>query len=337
MPRRFVRRLIGLAFAFVVVLTTVVVATAWLVGRLISQDIGGSLAPAIVVLAAVLIILGLARRVRRTTAPLSKLIEASARVEAGEVGSQVEVSGPREIRALARAFNSMSARLAADTQERRRLLADVSHELRTPLTVIQGSVEGMLDGLYPADREHLERLLAETHQLGRLIEDLRTLSLTDAGELPLHREPTDLGALAADVVAGFQPQASAAGVRLTVQADDTPALPLDGRRLRQVIGNVVSNALRHTPSGGTVSLRVRRIGPTVELEVADTGVGMDAESRDHAFERFWRAGDAAGAGLGLAIVRDLVAAHGGEVSLESEIGAGTVVRCRFPLEVGESS
>ena len=116
------------------------------------------------------------------------------------MGAQVDVRGPREIRALSRAFNAMSSRLAADTDQRRRFLADVSHELRTPLTVIQGSVEGMLDGLYPADRPQLERLLAETHQLERLIDDLRTLSLTDAGALELHRDPVDLGPLAADVV-----------------------------------------------------------------------------------------------------------------------------------------
>ena len=331
MPRRFARRMATFAILFVAVMVTVIVAVAWLIGTLFSQEISHSIAPAVALLVALFLIARLARGLRRTTAPLGDLIEASGRVESGEVGAQVEVRGPREIRALAGAFNSMSARLASDTQERRRLLADVSHELRTPLTVIQGSIEGMLDGLYPADREHLERVLAETHQLERLIDDLRTLSLTDAGALPLHREAVDLGALATDVVAGFEPQASAADVSLAVETDSAPTASVDGRRVRQVIGNLVSNALRHTPADGRVTVRVRRIGPSVEIEVADTGAGMDADASAHAFERFWRSGDAAGAGLGLAIVRDLVEAHGGEVSLESSIGIGTVVRCRFPI------
>ena len=321
----------GFVVAFIIVISLVIVAVAWLVGTLVRQDIVSSILPAIAILVALIVIARLTRGVRGTAAPLGDLMEASARVEAGEVGAQVEVRGPREIRALVRAFNSMSSRLASDTDQRRRFLADVSHELRTPLTVIQGSVEGMLDGLYPADRPHLERLLAETHQLERLVNDLRTLSLTDAGALELHRDLVDLGALAADVVAGFEPQASTDGVALATDLEDAPSLSLDGRRVRQVIGNLLSNAIRHTPRGGRVTLRVRRIGGAVELEVADTGAGMDTDAPERAFDRFWRAGDTAGAGLGLAIVRDLVRAHGGEVSLESAPGAGTVVRCRFPI------
>jgi len=270
------------------------------------------------------------RAIRAMLAPMGDLIEASGRIEAGEVGTQVEVRGSGEMRSMARAFNAMSARLATDTEERRRLLADVSHELRTPLTVIQGNVEGMLDGLYPADRPHLERLLAETRQLERLVEDLRTLSLADAGALPLHREPTDLAALASDVVAGFGPQAAGDGVALTVEEGEVGTLDLDPRRVRQVIGNLVTNALRHTPSGGRVTVAVHVAGDGVELMVSDTGSGMDAEAVGRAFDRFWRAGDAAGAGLGLGIVRDLVRAHGGDVTLESSPGTGTTVRCRFP-------
>ncbi len=166
-----------------------------------------------------------------------------------------------------------------------------------------------------------------------MVEDLRTLSLADAGALPLHREPTDLAVLATDVVAGFDPQAEEGGVALAVESDAVPALQLDPRRIRQVLGNLLSNALRHTPSGGRITVRVRSLPDAVELEVADTGTGMDASTAERAFERFWRAGDAAGAGLGLAIVRDLVQAHGGEASLTSAPGSGTVVRCRFPVAV----
>ncbi|HEX7171648.1 MAG TPA: ATP-binding protein [Candidatus Limnocylindria bacterium] len=331
MSRRFVRRMVGVAISLIVVLALVIVGLAWLIGSLVSQDVVSSVLPALAILLGLAIIARLTRGVRGAAAPLGDLVEASARVEAGEVGAQVEVRGPREIRAVARAFNAMSARLASDTDQRRRFLADVSHELRTPLTVIQGSVEGMLDGLYPADRPQLERLLAETHQLERLVDDLRTLSLTDAGALELHRDAVDLGELAADVAAGFEPQAAMQGVTISTDVDDVPSLSLDARRVRQVIGNLVSNALRHTGAGGRIAIRVRRIGDAVELECADSGSGMEPEAAGRAFDRFWRAGDTAGAGLGLAIVRDLVRAHGGDAVLESAPGAGTVVRCRFPL------
>jgi signal transduction histidine kinase len=228
----------------------------------------------------------------------------------------------------------MSARLAETDAERRRLLADVSHELRTPITIIQGTLEGISDGLYEADAATVGRMLAEIGRLERLIEDLRTMSMADAGALALQRASTDLGLLAADVVAGFEPQARAAGVDLVMEpVEDLPDLELDGLRVRQALSNLVANALRHTPAGGRV-----RVGARLEPDgaqvawVADTGSGMDAETAARAFDRFWRSPDSPGAGLGLAIARDLVAAHGGTVELASAPGEGTTVRCRFPPE-----
>lgn len=336
MRRRFVRRAAGFAVFLVLLLALAFLGVAWLLGTLIGQQLLTAVLPILGFVIGLLILVRIILGMWRQALPLGDLIEASERVEAGQIGTQVRVRGPREVRSLARAFNAMSASLAADTADRRRLLADVSHELRTPLSVIQGNVEGMMDGLYPADREHLERVLAETRQMERLIEDLRTLSLADAGALALHREPVDLRALAGEVVAGFQPQARDAGVTLGLDQTDASVDPLslDPRRMRQVIANLVSNALRHTPSGGIVTVRVASNANGVLLEVADTGEGMDPETAARAFDRFWRAGDAPGAGLGLAIVRDLVEAHDGEVSLESEPGAGTAVRCRLPAEVG---
>ena len=323
--------MIGLAVIVIVVMSSVIVGLALLLGTLLRQEVVSWILPAIGLLFAFAIVIRIGRGIGRAAVPLGDLIDASARVEAGEVGAQVQVRGPRELRALARAFNAMSTRLAADTEDRRRFLADVSHELRTPLTVIQGNIEGLLDGLYPADRSHLERLLAETHHLERLIDDLRTLSLTDAGALELHRDTVDLGQLVTDAVAGFRPQAASAGVALAVDAADVPALSLDARRVRQIVENLLSNALRHTPSGGRITVRVRPLGESVELEVADDGTGMAPDSAERAFDRFWRSGDTAGAGLGLAIVRDLARAHGGDAQLDSAPGAGTVVRCRFPV------
>jgi two-component system sensor histidine kinase BaeS len=332
------RRFIGFAALALIVLAIVIVGMAWLLSTLVGQQVITAVLPVLAFVIGLLILVRLARGIWRQAVPLGDLIEASARVEAGEVGTQVEVRGPNEVRALARAFNAMSGRLAETDAERRRLLADVSHELRTPLTVIKGNVEGIADGLYPADRPTLEQILAETRHMERLIDDLRTLSLADAGALILDRQPTDLGALAAEVVAGFRPQADAAGVTLQADApDDIPDVELDPLRIRQVVTNLVANALRHTPSGGRVTVRLRRVDAALELEVADTGAGMDAASAARAFDRFWRSGDAAGAGLGLAIVRDLVRAHGGEVSLQSTPGAGTVVRCRFLAAEGGPS
>src|SRR6185503_7712113 len=168
--------------------------------------------------------------IRRTGRVLDDLVEQAARVEAGDYGARVQLDAPAPapIRTLARGFNTMAARLEADATQRRSLLADVTHELRTPLTVIAGNVEAILDGVHPADEEHLGAILEETRVLSRLVEDLRTLALAEAGTLPLHREPTDLGVLAGDVTAAFEAQASAAGVRLSTKFDDDlPILDVD--------------------------------------------------------------------------------------------------------------
>lgn len=328
------RRIGCFLVGMLVVIGVVIVGLAWLLSRLTGQALLAAVLPAIGLVVLLVILVRFARGVGRAAAPLADLIEASGRVEAGEVGTQVEVRGPREIRALGRAFNSMSSRLADDSDARRHLLADVSHELRTPLAVIQGNVEAMIDGVYPADRAHLEPVLAETRHLERLIEDLRTLSLADAGELPLHRERVDLDALATEVVAGFRAATEGSGVALELDLGDVPELDLDPQRMRQVVGNLVTNALRHTTSG-RVSVATRLVADGVELAVADTGSGMDPATAERAFDRFYRSGDQGGAGLGLAIVRDLVRAHGGEVTLETSPGAGTTVRCRFPGVVAE--
>ena len=304
-------------------------------GALLGQVAGGLYAivgslVVIVLIAAVIRLLF--KGFRSTAAPVGDLIEASGRVESGELDVQVEERGMREVRALARSFNNMSARLSATERERRRLLAEISHELRTPLTVISGNVEAMIDGVYPADREHLERVQAETRQLERLIDDLRTISLAETGQLPLQREPTDVAALAREVAEGFQAEADSRGVTLTATAtNDLSEQEVDARRIRQVISNLVSNALRHTPSGGSVTVAVTSVAEGgFQVSVRDTGRGMSEEAKDHAFDRFWREGEFAGAGLGLAIVKDLVGAHGGEVSIQSVIGNGTAITCTFP-------
>jgi signal transduction histidine kinase len=323
---------IGCFFLFMAALViTVVVFLAWLVGNLVGAA-GGAVAPILIGLLALFLLALVARAVRRAAAPVGDLIEASGRVEAGDFSVRVPEEGPREVRALARAFNSMSARLEETEQQRQSTLADVSHELRTPLTVIRGNVEALIDGVYPADREHLEPILEEARVMERLIEDLRTLTLVEAGSLVLHREPTDLGALLPEVAAGYRGQAEQARVQLLVSvADAVPLIEVDPARVREVVANLLANALRHTPSGGSVDVAARLVGDEVEVTVRDTGRGMDPDELDRSFDRFYRSPDSPGSGLGLSIARDLVQAHGGTMTASSEPGRGTTLRFSLPI------
>ncbi|MFZ5912160.1 MAG: sensor histidine kinase [Chloroflexota bacterium] len=267
-------------------------------------------------------------RVRHMSRPLDDLLEASQRVAKGDYSARVEEQGVSEIRSVAKAFNAMAERLQVSDQQRRALLADVTHELRTPLTVVQGNLEGMLDGVYPADETQLKAILEETQILSRLIDDLRTLALSESGALQLKREPTDLAVLIGETVAAFRSRAEAAGVRLEVEAkDDLPLLDVDPERIHQVLSNLIANALRYTPGGGWIEVRYRA---GVVIEVEDSGAGIPAEELPRVFERFYKSRDSGGMGLGLAIARRLVEAHGGTIRAESEPGRGTRMRIKLP-------
>ncbi|HEY8987679.1 MAG TPA: ATP-binding protein, partial [Candidatus Limnocylindrales bacterium] len=243
------------------------------------------------------------------------------------------VRGPRPVRDLVRAFDTMAARLEADEKQRRSLLADVTHELRTPLAVVQGNVEAIIDGVHPADEAHLSAILDETRVLTRLIEDLRTLALSEAGSLSLHREPTDLAILAADVATAFDAAARGAGIQVEADIDDSlPLLDVDPVRIREVLSNLVGNAIRHTPAGGTIQVSGRLDGDSVELVVADNGSGIEPDLLPHVFERFSRSATTGGSGLGLAIARGLVELHGGTIAATSRPGGGTRIVVRLPLD-----
>ncbi len=270
---------------------------------------------------------------RRMTRPMDTLIEAAGRIESGDYSAQVPERGSPDLRSVARAFNAMSSRLKASDEQRRSFLADITHELRTPLSVIRGQVEAIADGMYPADAAHLAPILDATQALDRLVEDLRTLVLTDAGSLVLNKEPTDLGALVEDAVEKFKPQAESAGIELTSEpAADLPPVEIDPARIRSVIGNLLSNAIRHTPRGGSIKVSLSRAGDQIVATVADTGEGIPPELLPHVFERFVKGAHSTGSGLGLAIAHDIAAAHGGKLEIESEPGAGTRVRLSLPLE-----
>ena len=225
----------------------------------------------------------------------------------------------------------MVARLEADEEQRRTLLADVSHELRTPLTVITGNLEAILDGVYPADPDHLTPILDETRVMARLIEDLRTVALSEAGTLALHPEPTDPDVLIGEVIRAFTPGATAAGVTLAIESTgDLPIIEIDPVRIREVLSNLVANALRHTPVGGTIAIGGSVTATAVILTVRDTGPGIDPALLPHVFDRFVKGAGSRGSGLGLAIARGLVEAHGGTISVESPAGGGTTFRVELP-------
>ena len=286
--------------------------------------------PLVIVVAVLL----LGRTFRGVARPVGDLIEAAGRLEAGSYDARVAERGPREMRSLAHAFNAMAARLEANESQRKQLLADVTHELRTPLTIMQGNVEALLDGVHPLDREHIAPLLDETKVLARLVDDLRTLSLAESGALALHREPVDVASIARDVVQAFGDQARRGGVALGASAEGPTTVDADPVRVREVLMNLVGNALRYTPAGGSVDITVRAAGDRAEVAVRDTGAGIAPEALPHVFERFSRSTDSPGAGLGLAIARSLVLAHGGDIRAESAAGQGT--RITFSLPVGLS-
>ncbi len=279
------------------------------------------------------------RAFRDIATPLADVMAAADAVAAGDLSVRVpEKHNPGDFGRLAKSFNRMVEELELSDQRRRNLTADVAHELRTPLHIIQGNLEGILDDVYAPSEEHVGATLEETRLLARLVDDLRTLSLAEAGQLPLVWEPVDVAELLADVSTSFSGQAEAAGIGLRVEVEgNPPTITADVGRLDQVLGNLMGNALRHTPSGGVVTLRAESVLSTVEgslqngvrITVRDTGEGIPAEDLSNIFDRFWR-GDrsrsrasGAGSGLGLAIARQLVQAHGGRIGVASEPGQGT--------------
>ena len=323
---------VGFFFA----LTSAIVLAAWLVANVLGITGAapvvrlGSLALLVLV---VIAFSGGGRMVRRFARPVGDLVDAASQIEAGDLTVRVRERGPREVRTVARAFNEMAEQLEATDTRRRTFLADVTHELRTPLSVIRGRAEGIVDGVYPGDAEHVAPVLEAARTLEGLIEDLRTLALADAGGLTLRREPVDVVVLVNETLALFDGEAADASVRLT--ADIQPNMPLiqaDPGRLQSVLANLVSNAIRHTPAGGSVEVAGQMTGDHLEVSVRDTGDGIAPELLANVFERFVKGSSSSGSGLGLAIARDLVVAHGGSIDASSQPGSGTAMRFTLPLD-----
>ncbi|MEU2284099.1 ATP-binding protein [Streptomyces sp. NPDC013178] len=269
----------------------------------------------------------------RLVRPLRALTEAAQ--QPPDRHARVPVTTRDETGILAEAFNDLAERRERLEVQRKALVSDVAHELRSPLTNIRGWLEVTRDGLVEPDPELLAALHEEALVLQRVIDDLRDLAAADAGTLRLHREPVAADELLAQVAAAHRVAADTAGVTLRTESDGTPWLDADPVRLRQALGNLVTNAVRHTPPEGTVTLTARSDGEQVVLEVADTGTGIAAEDLPHVFERFWRAEKSrsrrtGGSGLGLPIVRHLTTAHGGTAEATSTPGAGSVFTLRLP-------
>jgi two-component system OmpR family sensor kinase len=274
------------------------------------------------------------RNLRRMSRPLDELVEASNKVAEGDYSVRVDVKGTPEIRSLLHGFNSMAERLQLTDQQRRNMLADVSHELRTPITVIQGNVEGILDGMYPADETRLKSILEETQILSRLVEDLRTLALAESGALRLKREPTNLAELIRDTVSNFEAQTREKEITISTSLGESEDVNIDPQRVREVLTNLLSNALRYTPLGGEVKVSVTESssGPerAITISVEDNGPGIESKDLPHIFDRFYKSSDSGGMGLGLSIAKYLVEAHGGKIWAESEMGKGTKISFALP-------
>ena len=329
---------IGCALIAIVLFIGAITALAtWVAGALLGLLAPGA-APSAATAIAVVVVLVLAilvavRVFGSAIRPLAELGSAAERLADGEPDVRVVPRGPGPVRGLAASFNAMAERLDRSREDRQALLADVTHELRTPLTVVAGGLEAMLDGVHPMDEDHVAPLLAETAVMDRLLDDLRTLSLAEAGALPLHREPVDLASLAEEVAAANRARAGTAGVTLSVVASEAVVTSVDPVRVREILGNLVGNALRHTPAGGSVTIEVGVDGGEAVMTVRDTGEGIPPADLPRVFDRFHRRADSGGSGLGLAIVRDLAAAHGGSVEVESDgvPGNGSVFRVRLPM------
>ncbi len=276
-----------------------------------------------------------ALNLRRISRPLDDLLDASSRVAEGDFTVRADENGPREVRSMARAFNLMAARLQTQDEQRRSWLADVTHELRTPLTILQGNLEGIVDDVYTADKARLKSMLEEVQVLSRLTDDLRVLALAEGGNLGLKTEPTDLTAIIQEAAAASRAQADASGIDLKLNLETGPkVLEIDPERIRQVLNNLLFNGLRYTPAGKAVNIslstREEQGRKWALVSVEDEGPGISAEDLPHVFDRYFRGADSHGMGLGLAIAKHIVEAHGGRITVSSEAGAGTKVSFTLP-------
>jgi signal transduction histidine kinase len=272
---------------------------------------------------------------RRFGKPMSEIFDAIDSVSEGDLSVRVPERHTRQFGLLAKRFNHMVSELERAEQQRRNLTADIAHELRTPLHIIQGNLEGILDGVYEATPDHINNTLEETQLLARLVNDLQTLSLAEAGQLPLHPTRFLIADLMADLTSSFSSQAASFGINLKAEIINTgEEITADYDRLNQALSNLISNAIHHTPKGGEIFIETASTVSGVQIKVRDTGEGIPVENIPFIFDRFWRGdksrSDRTHSGLGLAIAKQIILAHGGTIDVESEIGKGTTFVIELP-------
>lgn len=334
-PRRRVTRFIRFAIFFIIFLSLFFGGSAALLYLLFSEYTGVRNiwilicgAPVVIIVFILITAINLYIRFGR---PLENLFDTINKVEEGDLSVRVKENNSDMFSDLFKRFNKMVGELERAEQQRRNLTADIAHELRTPLHIIQGNLEGVVDGVYQPTSEHINATLDETRLLTRLVNDLQTLSLAETGQLPLHPTSFLLADLIADLTSSFSSQAASLGIDLqTHLADANQQVTADYDRLDQVLSNLISNALRHTPKGGKISIETESIvgaERSVRISVKDTGSGIASEDLPFIFDRFWRGdrsrSERTHSGLGLAIAKQLIHAHGGTIEAQSAVSKGT--------------
>lgn len=320
------------------------------IGIVLAVTIGGWVSVVIILVwwAGLAVALAVGLRIGlRSWYSVRSLIDTAGRLADGDYTARAKPVGRAPVQQVVHSFNRMAERLEGTETERRRLLADVGHELRTPLTIIRGELEAMADGVRAPDEATLRRLLEDIDVMDRLLDDLATLSTAEAGMLAIHREPTEIVGLINGVIDGLQPKATDLGVIVELEPADLEAVigaddgtgtqpvieaDVDPIRIREIVANIVTNALRATPAGGRVTIIPQRRDQHVTITVADTGHGMAPDEVERAFDRFNKGPGSSGSGLGLTISRNLAMAHGGDITLTSEEGTGTTVHVSLPVE-----
>lgn len=279
---------------------------------------------------------------RGISAPLSHLEQAVRHFSQGKFDQRVQTSGTEEVASVGRAFNDMAETIQHARDVQKNMIADVAHELRTPLSVVRGNLQAILEDVYPLEKAEIATIYDETLVLNRLVNDLHQLAQAEAGQLKLNMQSTDIAALVKRSSVLFRDIAADKEVTLNIhQIDDTPLVMADPARVQQVLHNLLSNAVRHTPQGGTIDVDIvydetSRPHPTVKVSVRDSGGGISPDHLPHVFERFWRADtsrsrDQGGTGLGLAIAKQLVEAQGGHIGVESTVGTGSLFWFMLPV------
>ena len=273
---------------------------------------------------------------RNLVRPIKRMTETAVAIKEGDLSARTNLVGDDEVAQLGETFDDMADAVERDRKLERRLTTDVAHELRTPLMAVQATVEAMVDGVFPADEEHLITVNSEVQRLSRLVDSLLKLSRLENRSTPMKQDIVDVGEVVSGIIATHEAYVSESGLTLTYRADPNVLVLGDADMIRQATANLISNAVRYTPEGGKISVRVKRGESMASISVKDTGIGLTPEEARMVFSRFWRAGSArdresGGLGIGLTVVKEIVDRHDGWVQVEGRKGEGACFTIHIPL------